>query len=482
MMKRTALSLALICTLPSAHADFRFVFNGHTYDVIETASTWSTAASEASKRSFLGQQGYLARIDNEYENARIYVQLANNISTSQYANTAASDGGGASYVWIGANDISSEGKWVWKDNNQQFWQGTANGSAVDNLYNKWGNEPDNYQNNQDAAAIALTEWPVGSGGLGVPSEWNDVNTSNKLFYIVEYDISPSDNSGSLINISTRGYLSNTGADDEKMIAGFIVEGGSKQLFVSVYGPTLAGFGVSNFVNDPSFIIYDQYNNIVAQNDDWSNDPDVAATTQAPQHNTEPALVHTFDIGSYTVVASAKANESGEVVVGVQDYDSVLNKTISKSVASDTNAKNEGVFLATGDIINISTRGFLDSTASKASDNLDKKMIAGFIVKDTDKKLLISVFGKTLESFGVNNTVADPSFIVYDSNNNIVVQNDDWNNNAEVAATTQAPTDALEPAVVHTFSPGSYTVVVSAAAGQAGEIVVGVQNYNSIISP
>lgn len=109
----------------------------------------------------------------------------NNASITN-SNTVAPDGGGAAYVWIGGNDLTTEGNWVWDGNNDgkgiQFWLGDTSGNPVNNLYNNWGKEPDNYLNSQDALGLALTNWPLGSAG-----QWNDIDDSNKLYFVIEFD-------------------------------------------------------------------------------------------------------------------------------------------------------------------------------------------------------------------------------------------------------------------------------------------------------
>jgi len=171
----------LFCVLSSSSsADFQFTFEGHTYDVISSGLSWVDASTSAQNRIIDGKQGYLARIDSDKENDEISRQLLMNIDPSDFVNTMAPDGGGASYVWIGANDIQTEGEWIWVDSGTQFWQGDSTGSAVDALYNNWGIEPDDF-NGQDAAGIALSDWP-----FGVAGQWNDVDTSNTLYYIIEY--------------------------------------------------------------------------------------------------------------------------------------------------------------------------------------------------------------------------------------------------------------------------------------------------------
>jgi hypothetical protein len=64
---------------------------------------------------------------------------------------------------------------------------------VNGAYYNWGgtntgtpNEPDDYNSNQDAAAIGLEPWPA--AGMGnVAGEWNDIAITNTLYYIIEYD-------------------------------------------------------------------------------------------------------------------------------------------------------------------------------------------------------------------------------------------------------------------------------------------------------
>ncbi len=157
---------------------YSFVYNGNTYEVVRENLTWTDAASCAVERG-----GWLAEINDVSEQNAIFSELNTNASIITN-NTVAPDGGGGSYVWIGGNDLLIEGTWVWdgrNDNNSiQFWQGTSTGNPVGGLYNNWGNEPDDYAG-QDALALSLNGWP-----LGVASEWNDVDHTNLLYYVIEY--------------------------------------------------------------------------------------------------------------------------------------------------------------------------------------------------------------------------------------------------------------------------------------------------------
>jgi len=156
-----------------------FTYDGKNYEIIKSRKSWISAAEFAVSRG-----GYLVEINDASEQSSVYSKLLN--ASIDESETVAPDGGNASYVWIGGNDLNSEGAWIWDgDNNQvgiQFWQGNQSGSSVDDLYNNWGNEPDNFAPGQDALGLALTDWP-----LGTAREWNDLNENNGLYFVIEYD-------------------------------------------------------------------------------------------------------------------------------------------------------------------------------------------------------------------------------------------------------------------------------------------------------
>jgi len=155
-----------------------FTYNLSFYEIVKENKSWTSANNCAKSRG-----GHLAIIDSTEEQDTIFSVL--NSAGINNSNTVASDGGGASYVWIAGTDSANEGSWVWDsigNNNPQFWSGGQNGSIVGGRFNNWGNEPDNFQN-QDGLGLALTDWP-----LGVAGEWNDIDLLNSLFYVIEYQL------------------------------------------------------------------------------------------------------------------------------------------------------------------------------------------------------------------------------------------------------------------------------------------------------
>lgn len=151
------------------------VYEGQKYLVFNTEKNYEDAKAAADLVS-ITEQSALVVVDTAGEGSFIFDLLtANNVKS------VAEDGGGAVYAWLGASDSGTEGIWQWVD-----------GSALN--YTNWGvtdgySEPDNwdsrgagsgYTGQQDYAAIALTDWPVGSAG-----QWNDVDGVNTLAYVVE---------------------------------------------------------------------------------------------------------------------------------------------------------------------------------------------------------------------------------------------------------------------------------------------------------
>ncbi len=177
---------------------YQFEYNGKNYEVVKEELSWDDAAACSKERG-----GYLVQINKKAEQDAIFDTLLNGAAVSP-TYVEIFNGGGIAYVWIGANDKTEEGTWMWDGNDDgeglHFWSGQGtngdgDGAAVEEAFVNWGGsstgtvkEPDNFgEAGQDGAAIGLTGWPAGSTALGSPGEWNDIIESSKLYYIIEYD-------------------------------------------------------------------------------------------------------------------------------------------------------------------------------------------------------------------------------------------------------------------------------------------------------
>lgn len=161
---------------------YSFSLNDNIYLLVKEAKSWGDASACAKARN-----GRLAHINSNDEQNLIYDELKK--AEINLNGTIATDGGGASYVWLGGHDLKFEGKWIWDGDNDkegpQFWEGKADGMAVDGRYSNWGIEPDDFGGKQDGLGIALTQWPINTGSLGSAGKWNDIDTKNLLYFLIE---------------------------------------------------------------------------------------------------------------------------------------------------------------------------------------------------------------------------------------------------------------------------------------------------------
>ena len=131
------------------------------------------------------------------------------------------------------------------------------------------------------------------------------------------------NTTRLVNISTRGRV---GTGDEAMIGGLIVQGSSgKRVIVRAIGPSL-GTGpnpIPGVLADPNLELWNGNGSLLGANDDWNNSSQVGeiiASTVAPIHNRESAIVAILPAGTYTAIVRGVNQTSGVGVVDAYDLD------------------------------------------------------------------------------------------------------------------------------------------------------------------
>ena len=239
------------------------------------------------------------------------------------------------------------------------------------------------------------------------------------------------------NISTR---LNVGTGSDVGIAGFITKGNaSMKILARGIGPSLQLVGK---LNDP-FLELHSGNITFTSNDNWINNPAamaIIATGIPPTNDFESAILAGLEPGAYTAVLSGVNNVTGIGLVEVYNLE---------AASSDITAE---AYLA-----NISTRGNVQTKNSV--------MIGGFINLGAHKiQVLIRAIGPSLASQGVSGVLANPVLDVYDEHSALISTNDDWGNSPQkqdIIATTLAPKDALESAVLLTLPVGqhSYTAIV-----------------------
>jgi hypothetical protein len=132
--------------------------------------------------------------------------------------------------------------------------------------------------------------------------------------------------------------------------------------------------------------------------------------------------------------------------------------------------------ATSRMPNIATRGVVSSGAP---------MIAGFVVTQYAKTVLIRGVGPTLASFGVTTACPDTQISLF-SGQTVIAANQDWGQaaNPSEAATAASfvgafplATGGKDAAMLVTLEPGPYTVLVGPQGAVGGEALVEVYEVN-----
>ncbi len=258
---------------------------------------------------------------------------------------------------------------------------------------------------------------------------------------------PPTGDGRLINVSTRLFVSsgvNTG------IGGFVVSGsGTKRFAIRALGPSLAAFGVTGAMNDPTLTVANSSGATVAANDDWQSGAS-ASTLQAlglaPTSSFESALVVTLSPGSYTALVTPSAGSgSGVGLVEVYELDGAGSATA----------------------VNVSTRGFVGTG--------ENVLIGGFVIGgSTSRRIVIRALGPTLASAGVSGALANPSLQLNNAAGVQIAANDNWAADPNAALLTSlglAPGNSAEAATVVTLAPGAYTVIVRGVNSGTGVALV-----------
>ncbi|PYK73133.1 MAG: hypothetical protein DME42_07550 [Verrucomicrobia bacterium] len=249
-----------------------------------------------------------------------------------------------------------------------------------------------------------------------------------------------------LNISGRSQV---GTGENVAISGFIVTGtASKRVGVRGIGPSLASFGIANPLADP-VIQLNRGDSLVMANDNWKNtqQTEITAAGIAPSNDKEAALIATLTAGNYTAIVTGKNGGTGVGLAEVYDLDQAADSRLA----------------------NISTRAFVGA----GSDVLIGGFITGNRIGAT--RIAVRALGPSLAQFGITNPLADPRLQLFDVNGMLLASNDNWQIDANQAASITsyglALPNNLESAIAISLAPGSYTAIVSGKTGQTGVSLV-----------
>lgn len=249
-------------------------------------------------------------------------------------------------------------------------------------------------------------------------------------------------SSRLANLSVRTTL----AEAQNLIVGFVMQGGEKDVLVRAAGPALNDFGLSG-LPDPRLELYNGAT-LISENEDWEAELSVTFSALGAfafaADSLDAALMQSLS-GPHTV--HAKGVGTGTVLV--EAYDA-----------------GDGTELR---LVNLSARNLVGTG--------DNVLIAGFVISGTGTKtVVIRGIGPRLGDFGVPGVLEDPTIELFDSANNTIAANDDWDASltstfAELGAFDLVAGSA-DSALIVTLEAGAlYTVVLSGVDGGTGEALV-----------
>ncbi|MFN2622889.1 MAG: hypothetical protein ABR611_08600, partial [Chthoniobacterales bacterium] len=258
-----------------------------------------------------------------------------------------------------------------------------------------------------------------------------------------------------LNIATRMQVQ---AGNNVLIGGFIITGNApKSVAMRGIGPSLAQFGVTGVLTDPTLELRGSNGSLIFASDDWQDNSAQAAQLRALglalRDPKESGIVATLQPAPYTAILAGKNGETGVGLVEVYDTDQTADSQLA----------------------NISTRGFV------LTDN--NVMIGGFILGKNSGNARIAVrgIGPSLAQFGLNPVLADPTLELHDGNGALLIANDNWQDDsasaAQLSANGLAPQNPLESGIFTSLPPGAFTAILAGKNGGTGIAVVEVFNLH-----
>ncbi len=265
------------------------------------------------------------------------------------------------------------------------------------------------------------------------------------------------NPGRLINLSVLTSV----AAGNNFTFGFVVGGtgtsGNKPLLMRAAGPSLAQFGVGGVLADP-FMEYFSGSNKVTENNDWSGDSGVLATSAA--------------VGAFPYTATT----SKDAAIYLSNVSFGANSVRVSGVGTNAGAVIAELYDATPSAqFNSNTPRLINVSVLK---DIGSSITVGFVVGgSTNVKVLVRAIGPSLTAFGVGGVISDPKLTLFNGAGTALATNDDWAGTAALtAAFSQVGAFALtatskDAAVLQTLSPGSYTLQVTPSTGSTGVALV-----------
>jgi len=268
-------------------------------------------------------------------------------------------------------------------------------------------------------------------------------------------------SSQIVEFSGRGL---SGSADDTLILGFVVAGNGMNLLARGVGPSLAQFGIANFLPDPALALFGADGIVVGANSDWSID--ASGNSQAASIAALSATV-----GAFPLVAGSE-DSALPVTVNQGAYTTGLVTASPASGVALTEIYDTGSPAGTR-LVDLSVRG------NVAAGN--GTLIAGFVIAgNAPKTVLIRGVGPSLASYGVTDVLADPVITVF-SSGAAIATNQHWATGSTTSAQMSdtfaqvgafpLQTGSSDAAVLVTLQPGAYSVQLASVGAATGVALI-----------
>ena len=243
-----------------------------------------------------------------------------------------------------------------------------------------------------------------------------------------------------------------GTGDNAGIGGFIITGSApKHVIIRAIGPSLTRFGVdeADVLADPTLEVHGPGSFGTITNNNWrdSQEAQIKADGLPPTHDFEAAIDATLPPGAYTAIVRGNGTGQGIALVEVYDLDTA----------------------AASKLANLSTRAQVGTGGNV--------VIAGFVLgnNEGDDRIVVRGRGPSLSSFGIPNTLQNPTLELRDQNGSLLRANNDWQDDpdqsTEITSAGLAPSDTRESAIAATLPPGLYTAILAGLNNTQGVGIV-----------
>ena len=272
----------------------------------------------------------------------------------------------------------------------------------------------------------------------------------------------------LVNLAARAAA---GLDSDTLTTGLVVSGAAKNILVRAIGPSLAQFGVTGFLAQPTLTLRPLGSEtILATNTRWGGTAALRAAFTATgafplaDNSADSAVLTTLAPGAYTAQATGVGRTTGVALIEIYDADPTPGGTGVPPVGSETSASSR-----------------LANTSVRARVGVDAEiLIPGLSIGGAaPRTVLIRAAGPALAGFGVAGALTAPVLKIFSGSQELAA-NTAWGTAPNLtdlrAATTSTGAFAFaegspDSALLVTLAPGGYTIQVSGANRTSGVALV-----------